>query len=256
MSDLETKERPDPAEWQAESLRLTAFLSPSAQIGEQHWWKTLIGEFPDSKISQPRTGIEQEEGRFKDDKVEGKLVLMIQPTRIDWQLVPLDIPDSGFSITGSFLNSLDSFLSLMLRWLEKAPPIQRLAFGAGLFQMVNSSQEGYKRISNYLPFKVDEDSSDFLYQINRPRKSTNAEISNLTINRLSRWNLSLLASFVFSPSQPTPYITNLAQIAVRLDLDINTTADFSIELPSEQLPSIFRELIELGREITSEGDVK
>jgi hypothetical protein len=61
---------------------------------------------------------------------------------------------------------------------------------------------------------------------------------------------------VFSPSQPTPYITNLAQIAVRLDLDINTTADFSSELPSEQLPKIFRELIELGREIAREGDVK
>jgi hypothetical protein len=52
------------------------------------------------------------------------------------------------------------------------------------------------------------------------------------------------------------YIANLAQIAVRLDLDINTTADFSSELPSEQLPKIFRELIELGREIAREGDVK
>ncbi|HEY9669793.1 MAG TPA: hypothetical protein V6C91_23475 [Coleofasciculaceae cyanobacterium] len=256
MSDLETKERPHPAEWQAESLRLTAFLSPSAQIGEQDWWKTLIGELPDSRLSQPRTGIQQEEGTFKDDRVEGKLILTIQPTRIDWQLVPPDIPDTVFSTTGSLLDSLDSFLSLMLRWLENAPQVQRLAFGASLLQIVNDYKEGSKRLSVYLPFNVEEDSSDLFYQINRPRKSNSADIPNLMINRLSKWNVVLLASIVVSSSQPAQYISQPAQLAVRLELDINTAADFSTALPAEQLPQIFQELVELGREITREGDIK
>jgi hypothetical protein len=256
MSNLETKKRPDIAEWQAESLRLTAFLSPSAQIHEQDWWKALTGELSDRKTSEPRTGIQQEEGRFKDDKVDGKLFLMIQPTRIDWQLVPLDSPELGFPTMGSFLDSVDSFLALMLRWLETAPPIQRLAFGASLFQLVNNSQEGYKRLSTYLHFNLDEDSSDFFYQINRPRKSSSIRTSDLTINRLSKWSISLLASLAFSPNQLAQYIVKPAQFAVRLELDINTAGDFSDELPSEQLPQIFRELVELGQEIVTEGDVK
>lgn len=240
-------------EWKAESLRLTAFLSPSAQIGEEDWWKMLIGELPDRKTSQPKTGIQKQEGKFKSEKIDGQLVLTVQPSRIDWQIVPLDMPDSGFPVIGLFLDSIDSFSELMLRWLQDAPPLQRLAFGAVLNQNTVSSQEGYERLSNYLTFNLDKDSSEFLYQINRPRISQN--LNNLIINRLSKWSINLLAGFMFSPNEPMRYLKP-ADFALCLELDINTSADFSGELAPEESLKIFQELVKLGQEIAEKGDIK
>lgn len=257
MSGLEDEQHPNAIDWQAESFRLTAFLSPSTQIREQDWWKKLTGDSPDRKTSEPKAGIQQEEGRFKDEQTDGQLVLTIQPTRIDWQLVPLlDDPNSVVPAIGTFSESVNLFLKLMLRWLENSPSIQRLAFGAVLNKPVNSSKEGYKQISSYLSFDLDENSSDFLYQINRPRKSTSTGISDLLINRLSKWSVSILAGFAFDPSKPEQYITRPPQFSVRLELDINTTPDFSIERNSESLPEIFQELVEMGKEIATKGDIK
>ena len=71
----------------------------------------IIGEFPDRKTSEPKTGIQQEEGRFRNEQADGQLVLTIQPTRVDWQLVPIvDISDSDFPTLGLFTESVDSFL--------------------------------------------------------------------------------------------------------------------------------------------------
>ncbi|MBC7822744.1 MAG: hypothetical protein H7126_02485 [Candidatus Parcubacteria bacterium] len=257
MSELEGKQNPNSIYWQAESFRLTAFLSPSAQIVEQDSWKKLTGELPERKTSEPRTGIRQEEGRFKDERVDGQLVLITQPTRADWQLVPItDVSDPEFPTLGLFTESVDSFLKLMIRWLEEAPPTQRLAFGAVLIKPVNSSKEGYEWVSAYLPFNLDENSSDFSYQINRPRKSASTKTSDLSINRLSKWSVSLLTSFAFDPSRLEQYITKPPRFSVRLELDINTTPNFSEEVGSEKLSHVFQELVELGREIASKGDIK
>lgn len=262
MIELEDKQNSDSIFWQAESFRLSAFLSPSAQIVDEDCWKNLTGEFPDKKISEPKMGIHQEEGRFKNEQIDGQLILTIQPTRVDWQLVPiLDVPDLGLPVVGIFENSVGLFVELMLRWLKTAPSIQRLAFGTVLVQPVNSLKDGYNRLSSYLSFPLDEDSSDFLYQINRPRKLSSIEISDFSINRLSKWSVSQLSVRIFAgsvsdPSQLAQYLTKPNQFAVRLELDVNTTEDFLGELSSEKLPDIFQELVKLGIEIERKGDIK
>lgn len=38
-------------------------------------------------------------------------------------------------------------------------------------------------------------------------------------------------------------------------MDINTVPDFQGELSREQLPQVFQELVDLGREIAKEGDI-
>jgi hypothetical protein len=43
--------------------------------------------------------------------------------------------------------------------------------------------------------------------------------------------------------------------ACRLELDINTPQSFQNELPYDQLNNIFQELVDLGREIATEGDI-
>jgi hypothetical protein len=248
---LETQHPLNPAEWEAESLRLTAFLSPSAQIDQHDWWKTIVGDLPERTTSERSTGIQQEEGKFGD----GKLSLIVQPTRIDWQLTPLDVSPSsplGFPKVGPWLDSLRSFHDLMLSWIEIAPPVQRLAFGAVFLLQVPNSQEGYKKLSDYLPFELDKDSTDFFYQINRPRKSTSIKQFDLKINRLSKWNV--LGGFALSLNQPLQI--KPTQFSLRLELDLSTAEDFQNELPSEQLPQILSELVEVGKEIALKGDIK
>jgi len=133
---------------------------------------------------------------------------------------------------------------LMLRWLAGCPPLQRLAFGAVLTRPVDDLLTGYRQISDYLPFvQLDpESSSDFSYQINRPRNST--VISGLRINRFSRWSVARVFASTFD-----------TQIGCRVELDINTAQEFQGELPQEKLPVIIQELVDLGKEIAENGDI-
>ncbi len=44
-------------------------------------------------------------------------------------------------------------------------------------------------------------------------------------------------------------------IACRIEIDVSTAADFPDELPREKLATILRELVNLGKEIASRGDI-
>jgi hypothetical protein len=255
MPESETKQYSDSIGWQVESFRLTTFLSPSDPVSERDWFKILTSEEPDRRTSEPKIGLQQEEGKFKDGTVEGNLVVTIHPTRIDLQLIPL-MNNLGFEIPtiGLFEESFNSFQTLMLRWIQHAPMTQRLAFGAVLYKSVSNSKEGYHFISSFIPFDLDEDSSEFLYQINRPRKSLLDGLTDLSINRLSKWSVSLFTLF-FNPNNVLSPTVNVKH-AVRLELDVNTTPNFTRDLPSSQLPNIFIELLEIGKEIAIKGDIK
>ena len=256
-SELESA-RPSLTAWQVETLRLTAFPSPAAQVAEPTWWTDLVGEPPDTRISRPRMGGHQEEGPFRG----GKLLLRVQPNRIDWSFTTAEDQErevESFPTIGSFPESLEKFLPLMLRWfeLEPCPPAQRLAFGAILLQPVEDRPAGYRQISPYLPsIRLDpEGSSDFSYQINRPRDSISG-ITGLRINRLSKWSVATWRAVGLS-MEPTRigYFQSQEHYACRLELDINTVPDFQGELHREQLPRIFEELADLGKEIATEGDI-
>ena len=249
------------AQWQAESYRLSAFLSPSAQLSEQDLWERLTGELPERKSVEPKKGIQQEEGKFKDTKLEGQLILTAQPTRIDWQLVPrADLSELGAPTIGIFSESVEVFLTLMLRWLELAPSVQRLAFGAVLTQPTNSLKDGLHDLSRYLPtIDLDENSSDFFYQINRPRKFPLSNFEDFSINRLSKWTVYEWEFGLFigpDPTQFTQYSTTSKQFTIRLELDINTSASFASDLNPDELPGLLQKLVEYGKEIALEGDIK
>jgi hypothetical protein len=256
MSNLEQEQQANISQWYAQELRLTVFLSPAAQIGDQTWWKSLVGEQPQNEIFQPQTGVKRYEGLIKDNEIERGLILTIHPTRIDWQLVSLNSSVSEFPTIGSFISSTNYFLTLMLRWLEDSPPIQRLAFGASLLKRVEDPENSYEQLSKYLPFDLDLDSSDFSYQINRPRKSTIDE--NLIINRLSVWSIATLltleagfGNFQSNYAYPTVQSTSLS-----LNLDINTFGEFIDSSDQKKIKQVFKELVELSKEIAEEGDIK
>ncbi len=105
--------------------------------------------------------------------------------------------------------------------------------------------------------QLDPTSSDFSYQINRPRISGSG-IPDLKINRLSKWSVASwrLEEWSLGPQTTVKTLEGQEAFSCRLELDINTAADFSGEITSQSLASIFAEQINLGAEIAEHGDIK
>lgn len=246
--------RADLGTWYAETLRFTAFalLMPESQALD--WWRDLTGEPPEIEVQKKRIGVYQAVG----DYGTGKLVLDVTGNKIDWTLVPVDDParwpdESPSPSIGSFLQAIDVFTKLMHAWLKYCPPASRIAFGSRLLLPAVDKEHSYRQISAYLPFRLDEKgSSDFLYQINRPRKSTVMK-ERMTLNRLSKWAAYRATLAGAIPGQSV-FSTEPKHLCC-LEIDINTNAEFPGPLPSGEIPDLFRELVELGTEIVKMGDV-
>jgi hypothetical protein len=246
------------SDWQVQSLRLTAFPSPSAQIADQNWWAEITGELPESKTSQPRTGQQLQTGSYKN----GQLVLSVRSNRIDWQYAAVQKDSEEeliIPILGSFPECLDVFSELMNNWfaLPSMPLLVRLAFGAVLAHPVRNFSEGHEFLQRYsLPEFNLEGTSDFLYQISRQNDS-NIGVVNLKINRLSKWAMSVVQNILvsFTAGQLSTLPTDFQAFAATLELDINTVPDVELELNQNILPKLFDELINFGSEIAQEGDI-
>jgi len=245
--------------WETESLRFTAFPAPASPIEDVGWWQSLVGQPPEVEVMRPREGGRRAEGAFET----GRLILETLPIRIDLHLMPSpeQIPTTvGFLKIGKFIEMLEPFVQVVNRWLslDSCPEIRRIAFGAKLLASVDSKASGYRQLAAYLPsVKIDpEHSSDFSYQINRPRDSTTG-VANLTVNRLTKWSVAAISEggFVLEPTQITVHEMPQKYFACRLDLDINTITERQEPLPRETVPSIFAELKGLGQEIVREGDI-
>jgi len=266
MPPVSTAERDPLAAWRVESLRLTAFPSPSAQIIEPTWWHDLRGEEPENRVSQPRKGGLKEQGPFAG----GSLILGVEPTRIDWVYTPIideKQASEGFLTIGPLQDTIGVFTPLMNRWfeLETCPTVQRLAFGAVTLQLAQDRRSGYRQLAQYLhSVQIDiENSSDFVYQINRKRHS--GIIQGLDINRLTRWyviaqqyvsmQMVVPPESMQMPSVPTHGSVGPSYHACRLEMDINTVPEFQGGFEREQLTLIFQELVDLALEISDHGDI-
>ena len=146
----------------------------------------------------------------------------------------------------------------MTHWFPQCPPVARLAFGCVLHHKATDVEEAYKHLDSLLPaVTIDyRNSSDFLYRINRRRKSK-SDVPDLLINRLSTW--SVVRQFrerVTSQENSLTHSSQLLFIASQLELDINTVPEYQETLPREKLPVLLREFVDLGQEIAVKGDVK
>lgn len=247
-----TQTKTDLSAWQVESLRTTCFPASATEFNASTWWQDVIGEQPENTVVRARAGFRQDEGHVNGRNV----VLGIQPIRIDWLM--RSNGEEGELTIGSFQDGLDSFLDLMSRWFKISPPLKRLAFGAILALPVDDRKSGYELIANYLPnVKLDPiGSSDFLYQINRTRKSQ-LDIPELEINRLSKWSIAKrgLVRVDLLPEARVSLFPSSDTFSCRLELDINTSADYKNDLPVDKLTNVFPELVELAKEIALKGDI-
>lgn len=241
--------------WQPAILRLTAFTQ-SPYGGSEDWWKKVVGTTAETEFTNAKTQERIKEGVF----LNGKLTLNINPIRIDWRYaVTEEISQRGqqFNTLGAFSENNTRFRRLMDKWLSapSIPPITRLAFGAVWLQPTDTLTKSTEILASCLPFLDLKDVPEFQYHINRPRKSRSG-ITDLEINRLSKWNLLKLRSVVSLLGSPSPLHPVAETYASYLEVDINTSADYKQALPNAQLPTLFAELIELGIEIAEKGDIK
>lgn len=237
--------------WQVNLLRLTVFPEPDYEV-ETDWWEMVVGEVPEQKNSQPRQNITRYEGSYD----AGKLILSVQPTRIDWILRSVNDPgDTDSDTLGLISDTSEPFISLMHKWLQMDTSLNilRIAFGAILEQPVVTPQEGYELLeSKYLKFNphFDSETTDFLFQINRPRDSNT--IDDLRINRLTKWSVSKSQTILMLPVKkifPESF-------AVRVEIDVNSDPNFGKTLSLTETESLLSELANFGFEIAEKGDVK
>lgn len=239
-------------QWLTESLRITVFPCRLEDIGSELDWEKLLGESPESIEDQPRNKFKISRGPFG----KGQLVHARYPDRIELIYVSSigPSPMEAFPNLGPMASSLDTFSPIALTWIEGLPPIKRIAFGPTLIRPVESHKEAYEYLGSLLHHvSVDAASSDFSYQINRPRRSKVKP--DLKINRLSRWNAIKLRGLRVVGVEVALTIPLQEKYAARVEMDINTDQDLTDELPSRELPALFNELVELSREILKAGDV-
>ena len=251
-------------DWEVESLRATAFLSPEGEIKPDNWWRDVVGSEPETQVFQSKLGQKHHQGTFGG----GQLTLRILPSRIDWILGKLQgiavggattpEPDAGGIPTiGHFDEICPRFSELITRWFHLGPSLTRLAFGVIVLLPISDRVEGYRRLAAYLPaLKIDaEGSSDLLYRINRKRNSESG-IENLRLNRLSTWSV---ASVEYKQIEITSGRATVASgepaYTCRVEMDINTAPDFPGNFLPEKCPAVFEELIRIGSEILEKGDV-
>lgn len=242
-------------EWQANQLRLTVF--PALNVGdrEPEWWQRMTGTEPSESTADRKRNSSIVTGEFGG----GILTLGLAPERIDWFLTSTEGPiDPSISIgdVGPMLQSVDQFSALTERWLaeQDIPEIARLAFGAILIHPEADQKAGYTRLRDYIPIPVDPDWRDLVFQVNL-RNFQVAECGVPYLNRLSRWSVAARSSGRLSMGAEGFAIagTGAPQFGLRLELDINTPADFQGAIPHQLLATLYRELVAAGRAIASDG---
>lgn len=247
------------SDWFSEQLRLTVFPVQDPREPDPNWWQKAVGENAETKTVQKGIAI-RESGVIRGGYCA--LSLEIQATRVDWLMSPVIKPGellSGFPIFDKLSGALKTFRELLEPWIKECPPSRRIAIGSVLTLPVENREDGYKKISKFLPFvKLDpENSSDFSYSINRPRPSKSG-LKEFPINRLTRWSVARFTGVQLQGEVPGNLKlteTSGDWSACRLELDINTHTERKDPIPGERVPGIFNELVALTEEIAEKGDV-
>lgn len=246
--------------WQVEHLRFTMFPFKASEINPIEWWNILVDGKPDNINQRIKEGITVIEGNHE----LGNFSIDINPIRTHFRLFSnlQNKLESQIPVIGDFEPLAKKFYKDTVKLFESQhfPSLSRIAFGTALLLPVEDKIEGYKKLKKYLKtVQIDvEKSSDFLYQINRSRKSK-TDLQDLEINRLSKWSVMTSVGSVIriSPKEIKELPESIKElfVATRLELDINTSQNYSEEMDINLLPSIFEELVDLGIEISQKGDI-
>ena len=255
---MEDQPRPSIEDWLVLQARLTSFHASDDDSGRTkiaEWWSSAFGDKPERIEEKPREGALQLTG----DMPQGQLTVYNSPSRTDFILEPTSeqvrasSTDWPVLALGPYWQAIEGIADPVKKWLDAAPPAYRLALGATLLLPATSLDSVYRVLGGLLPgFNLDGISTpDFLYRINRQRTST--QLPCVVINRLAAWSTAQGQNITITAGsgQPRP---GPMQYAAHLELDINSSTEEEHQLDAETAQALLQELIELGAEITKEGD--
>ncbi len=255
MKTESNPERTCDLQWQVESLRFSS-LFPTKDPGPvDALWSSITGEEPE-KVVVCKSGEQRADGLFRGLGMS----LSLRPERVDWLLSqgPDDEDEPFVPNSGGLPDCFDVLKTIASVWTgsDDCPSFHRVALGAVLLAPTESRESGYTALTPYLPAVelAPGESRDFSFQINRPRKSKCLDVE-MTINRLSKWSVALFnkGTLVLASGQTRPVLVQ-SQYACRLELDINTDAEFEGELAPTQIEKVFCESCDLADELAREGD--
>jgi hypothetical protein len=260
VGDLLSSESAVVVPWHVEQLRCTNFLVPLFDITAEAAFRSFAESEPLQVSENRQQALQTATGVFHSFKLD----VAKAPGRIDIilhsnQESAVSMP--GVSLLGLWHDIKTLFDSGVKAWLCSNPKVQRLAFGAIVLNEVADPPAGYKILNQLLP-KVDidvEHSSDFFYQINRPRLVQFSDELLVKINRLSKWSVATVVSQTLRLSatepvqRPQNVVASLVNYA-RAELDLSTDAEL-LELPTAQLATIWEKLVDLAGELLLKGDV-
>lgn len=247
--------------WNAEGVRFVAFpVGPLELAGATEWWTKLVGRTPE--VLTTRQGAVLEAAGPVDIGTLHLVFSTLGELRSDLVLNATLPVDNGLPSLGEAKPALEFLRHIAEKWVDVEVPVRRVGFGAVLHSDVSSVSEGYQELSRLLPsVKLDvQGSSEFLYQINRPRRSQ--VVDGLMINRVSKWSVasrqhlsfSFAMSNVAAATPGTVARATPSAFSIRLELDINTIPTDS--LPSGKVKALLGELVEFAEEIWTRGDVQ
>ena len=245
--------------WVVESHRLTLFRFPGTSFDVEGAWRAIAGREPDELTKKAATGKVSASGVLEG----GRLLVQHDPLRVDLVYLAVQAEDevgSRFPELGPVGQQTEFFVNLTMNFLHEAPDALRLAYGLVLGEQATSKVDAYLQLGKRLPtVKLDaENSTDFSYQINRPRSSR--VLPDLSVNRLSQWACNQLVHQMFvvqngARLEALPSRESEVAYRCRLELDLSTSQDRREALPADRVPDLFMELVELAREISEKGDV-
>ncbi len=251
-----TDEKSIVSDWQIEQLRCTAFLQPQSNVAAHAAFAAIADSEPVVRSENTQQGMSSSSGNLDSIKMD---VIQL-PGRLDVVFQSAEqVPDAPIPPIGAYRQQKDALAERCLHWLTERPSLQRLAMGLIVVAQVPDRTAGYRALQKLLPSVTldPEHSTDFNYQINRPRLVKIADDFRIKINRLSRWGVtaSIFQTIVVRPgevalmSRPV-----LVRNVCRIELDLSSDQEVPA-LPPEHVPSLWQTLSYLADEIISEGDI-
>jgi hypothetical protein len=226
--------------WEASQLQAVVFLRKAVSPGDI--FSAITGEAPDSQEDRPKEGVRVQTGPF----LRGSLQVIHNPVRIDVVLSPVLGPEillGGASQTlGDFATMLDDFAAAIRKWLPSCMlPASRLALVAKAVAPAASVAAAYQILKdNLTSVTVEPGMRDLMFRVNWHAES--AYMPERYLNRLTTW-AAITVKTQAGPTGSLPTVQVDERHYAYREIDINTPAEHSEELPSDQLLPIFDELL-------------
>lgn len=245
-----------PLDWICESVRLSLFATEAVRLSADNW-KLLTGQ--DEAEKEQKGG-----GRhvFTGKVLGGQFSLGAVGNRCDLVLGPVrtgeDIREEAIANIGQWPSALSDFQKSTEAFLEQVSfPVARMAFATGLLHPTESLTDAYKALREQVKTlnQPAEELRDILFRINWPKNSTT--LNDLTLNRLTLWQVQQIAVQVLIPDGNSPATTFVEEPAhvLRLDIDHNTDGKRTQPFDANQLVPIYRELTNLALQNAEQGEV-